>query len=71
MKVNMLFADRVIRLVASFVYLILYFTGVIHPGIGLWLMPVAVVFFITSYTGFCPLYALLGLGAGKKNRMAH
>jgi hypothetical protein len=71
MKVNMLFADRVLRLVASFVYLILYFTGVIHPGIGLWLMPVAVVFFITSYTGFCPLYGLLGVGAGKKKRMAH
>lgn len=68
MKVNMIFADRALRMLVSVALLIMYFTKAIGQGAGMWLMPVAVVFFITSYTGFCPVYTMLGIT--KKKHLA-
>jgi hypothetical protein len=68
MKVNMIFADRALRMLVSVALLIMYFTNTINQTAGMWLMPVAVVFFITSYTGFCPIYGMLGIT--KKKHLA-
>ena len=68
MKVNMIFADRALRMLVSVALLIMYFTKTINQTAGMWLMPVAVLFFITSYTGFCPIFGVLGIT--KKKHLA-
>jgi hypothetical protein len=60
MKTNMVFWDRVLRMFLAIAIAVLHFSGVIPAGVGLWLMIIAVVFMITSYTGFCPLYGMFG-----------
>jgi hypothetical protein len=66
MKTNMIFADRVLRMFLAVATIVLYFIGVIPTGIGLWLMIGAVIFLITSFTGFCPIYAVFGIGNKRK-----
>lgn len=66
MKVNMSFADKVIRALIAIIIGILYFTNVISGTVGIILLIVGVVFLITSFVGFCPLYTLFGLST-KKN----
>ena len=56
----MLNADRTIRFLVAFVLAILCFTHLVSPGIGMILLIVSVVFWVTSYTGFCPFYWLFG-----------
>jgi len=61
MKKNMGFTDRVIRFIIAAVIAILYFTNVISGTLGLVLLVLAGVFVLTSFIGFCPLYAPFGL----------
>lgn len=61
MHANMFHADRVIRLVISFAIVALYLVKVIPMSVALPLFIVATVFFVTGFTGFCPLYQLLGI----------
>ncbi|MEW5985438.1 MAG: DUF2892 domain-containing protein [Chloroflexota bacterium] len=53
---NMGTADRIIRLVVALAVAILYFTGVISGTVALILGILAVIFVLTSFVGFCPLY---------------
>ena len=61
MKKNMGNADRIIRIAAAIVFGILYFTGTITGTLGIILLIFGAVFLLTSFVGFCPLYALLGM----------
>ena len=61
MKKNMGNADRIIRIAVAIVFGILYFTGTITGALGIILLIFGVVFVLTSFVGFCPLYALLGM----------
>ncbi|MEQ9301202.1 MAG: DUF2892 domain-containing protein [Cyclobacteriaceae bacterium] len=61
MKKNMGGADRIIRLVVAAVIGVLYFTNTVGGTIGLVLLVLAVVFALTSFVSFCPLYAPFGL----------
>ena len=61
MKKNMGNADRIIRIAAAIVFGILYFTGIITGTLGIILLIFGAVFLLTSFVGFCPLYALLGM----------
>ncbi|WP_436515912.1 YgaP family membrane protein [Ekhidna sp. To15] len=61
MKKNMGSADRIIRLIIAAVVAYLYFTNVIAGTLGLVLLILGVVFFLTSLVSFCPLYAPFGL----------
>ena len=54
-------ADRIIRIAVAIVFGILYFTGTITGALGIILLIFGVVFVLTSFVGFCPLYALLGM----------
>ena len=54
-------ADRIIRIAAAIVFGILYFTGTITGTLGIILLIFGAVFLLTSFVGFCPLYALLGM----------
>jgi hypothetical protein len=61
MKANMLTSDRAIRLIVAIILGILYFSHVVTGMAGVILLIVGTISLITSFTGFCPLYRLLGL----------
>lgn len=61
MKLNMGNLDRIIRVIAALVIVVLYFNQIITGTLGIVLLAVAGVFAMTSFIGFCPLYKLLGL----------
>jgi hypothetical protein len=61
MKTNMGSADRIIRLIVAAVIAVLYFTDSITGTLGIVLLSLAGVFVLTSFIGFCPLYAPFGI----------
>ncbi len=60
MKANMGSADRIIRLVLAVIFAIIFFTETVSGTWGIVLMTLAVVFTLTSFVSFCPLYAPFG-----------
>lgn len=66
MKKNMGTIDRSIRTILAIVVAILYFTGNISGMTAIVLGIIAIIFLITSFVGFCPLYTLLGISTLKK-----
>ncbi len=61
MKANMGSADRIIRLLLAAVFATLFFTETVSGTWGIVLMTLAVVFMLTSFVSFCPLYAPFGI----------
>lgn len=61
MKKNMGKADRTIRTLLAVVFAVLYATDVITGTLGIVLLVLSVVFLLTSFISFCPLYAPFGL----------
>ena len=61
MKKNMVTTDRYIRLSIAAIILVLYFLGYLPGTLGLVLGIVGLVFALTSFLNFCPLYALFGI----------
>lgn len=57
MKKNMGSTDRVIRFLLAGVIAILYFTNVISGTLAIVLLIVGAILLLTSFVGFCPLYA--------------
>jgi len=66
MKINMGSWDRIIRLLITLLVLILLIAGVLKGALAIILGIIAIIFFITGLTGFCPLYVIFGLST-KKN----
>ncbi len=62
---NMGTPDRVIRLIIGAALAALYFTGTIGGTLGLVLVIVAAVFFLTSLVGSCPGYLPLKMSTCK------
>lgn len=56
MKKNMGTTDRIIRLIAAAIFALLYFTGIVSGTLGIVLLVLAIVFTLTSFMSFCPLY---------------
>ena len=67
MSKNMGSVDRVIRLVLAAVVAILYFTGAISGVWAIILGILAAIFVVTSFIGFCPLYAPFKLSTRKSD----
>ncbi len=67
MKKNMGSADKIIRVLLAAIIAILYFTNQISGVAAIVLGIFAVVFLLTSFVGFCPLYAPLKLSTLKKD----
>jgi hypothetical protein len=61
MKKNMGIVDRVARLIAAAIIVILYFGNVLTGAIGVILLVLAAVFVVTSLIGNCPLYNVFGM----------
>ncbi len=61
-------ADKVIRILIAVVIAALYFTNVISGTLAIVLGVLAVVFVLTSFISFCPLYLPFGINTSKKKR---
>ncbi|HMU97657.1 MAG TPA: DUF2892 domain-containing protein [Chitinophagales bacterium] len=67
MKKNIGKTDRIIRFSVAIVIALLYFLGLI-PGIAATILGVlAVIFIITSFISFCPLYLPFGISTRRKD----
>ncbi|WP_441730906.1 YgaP family membrane protein [Flavobacterium sp. W22_SRS_FP1] len=68
MKKNMGLIDKIIRsLIAAFIA-ILYFTNLISGTVALVLGAFAIIFIITSFVSFCPLYTPFGINTRKSKQ---
>ena len=68
MKKNMGTIDKVIRILVAVVFVALYFTQVVTGTVGIILLVLAVVFALTSFISFCPLYWPFGINTGAKKQ---
>jgi hypothetical protein len=66
MKKNMGIVDRTIRIAIAAIIAVLYFTDFISGTLAIVLMIFAVIFLLTSFVSFCPLYLPFKLNTGKK-----
>jgi hypothetical protein len=66
MTKNMGTADRIIRAIIAVVILSLYSTGAVTGTLGIVLVALSVIFLITSFVSFCPLYLPFGLRTLRK-----
>ncbi len=62
---NMGQTDRIIRLIAAAIFVVLYFTGAVSGVLGTILLVLAIIFVLTSIVSFCPLYTLFNLSTRK------
>lgn len=69
MKKNMGYADRLIRLLIAVVIAVLYFTNIISGTVAIVAGAIALIFIITSFISFCPLYLPFGFNTAKKKKM--
>lgn len=65
MKRNMGIADRVIRIIIAAVIAALYFTNMINGTLAIVLLILSVVFLLTGFMSFCPLYVPFGINTNK------
>ncbi len=65
MEKNMGGTDRLIRAVIAIVIFTLYYLNVISGWWGITLVVLAVIFLITSFISFCPLYLPFGIKTNK------
>ncbi len=66
MKKNMGSADKLIRLAVAAIIGVLYFMGIISGTLGIVLLGLAIVFALTSFISFCPLYVPFGINTCSK-----
>ena len=66
MKKNMGMADKAIRFILAIIVGVLYYTNVINGTLAIVLGLLAVVFILTSFISFCPLYLPFGITTRRK-----
>ncbi|MBS1526346.1 MAG: DUF2892 domain-containing protein [Bacteroidetes bacterium] len=66
MKKNMGATDRIMRFLAAAIIIVLYLTKQLSGTAAIVLLVFAVVFILTSFMGFCPLYYPFGINTCKK-----
>ncbi|WP_291103089.1 MULTISPECIES: YgaP family membrane protein [unclassified Flavobacterium] len=66
MKKNMGSTDKIIRIILAILVGVLYYTKIIEGTVALVLGALAIIFLLTSFIGFCPLYLPFGISTRKK-----
>ena len=61
MKKNVGNTDKLIRLLAAAVFVVLFVTNVVSGTLAIVLLVLAGIFALTSLIGFCPIYAVVGM----------
>ncbi|MBK6263541.1 DUF2892 domain-containing protein [Marivirga sp. S37H4] len=67
MKANMGTADKTIRTLLAITIGVLYYLGVISGTLAIILGILALVFIVTSFISFCPLYLPFGISSRRRN----
>ncbi|WP_243347780.1 DUF2892 domain-containing protein [Parabacteroides sp. FAFU027] len=67
MKKNMGLTDRVIRLIAAVVIVVLQQAAIIEGTLAMVLLVIAAVFVLTSVISWCPLYVPFKISTCKKS----
>ena len=60
MKKNMGALDKGLRIVAAIIIALLYYFNIIEGTLAIVLMAFSIIFLITSFINFCPLYTVFG-----------
>lgn len=68
MKTNMGATDKTIRILIAVIIGVMYFTNIISSTTAIILGILAIVFVLTSFISFCPLYLPFGINTSKKNQ---
>lgn len=68
MKENMGTIDRIIRTILTAVVIVLFLTGQITGTAAVILGIIAIVFLLTSFLGWCPIYIPLGISTRKEGK---
>ncbi len=68
MKINIGTTDKIVRIVAALLIGVLYFSGIISGTLALVSAGVAVIFLLTAFISFCPLYMPFGINTSKKKK---
>ena len=58
-------SDKTIRIILAFTFIYLYAYEYITGTLGLVLMVITLFFNLSSITGYCPLYGVLGINTNK------
>ncbi len=66
MQANMGTADKIIRILLAITVGVLYYFGIISGTLAIILGILALVFVITSFISFCPLYLPFGISTRGK-----
>lgn len=65
MKKNMGTTDKAIRVIIAIGISLLYYFNIIEGTLGYVLMALAIIFLLTSFISFCPLYKPFGINTCK------
>ncbi len=68
MERNMGSLDKIMRLIAAVVVIVLYFLNVISGTVAITLLVVSGIFIITAFLNFCPLYLPFGINTHKTEK---
>ena len=68
MKKNMGSSDKGIRVFIALLIALLYYFNVIEGTLAYVLMALAIIFLVTSFINFCPLYTLFGINTNKEKK---
>ncbi len=66
MKKNVGSTDKAVRIILAIILAILYFTNVVTGTLGIVFLVLAAVLLLTSFIGFCGLYAPFGINTCSK-----
>ncbi len=61
MKKNMGMVDKLIRFIVAISIAVLYYLNIISGTLAIVLLILAVIFVLTSFVSFCPIYRLIGV----------
>jgi len=67
MNKNLGSTDKAIRILVAVLIAGLYFANIIAGTVAIVLLAVALIFVVTSFINFCPLYYPFGISTRKKN----
>ncbi len=58
--------DKSLRVLIAIIIALLYYLDVIEGTLAYVLMAIAIIFLITSFINFCPLYKILGINTNRR-----
>lgn len=61
--------DRIARILAAVIIVVLYFTGIISGMAAVLLLILSAIFILTSLISFCPLYLPFRISSKKSNEI--